>query len=109
MTKGIGTAGPAFSGYGGLEVCGKTGTAEVFGKQDTSVFAAIVNPNIPEGSDQHQYVVVVFVEEGGNGGSVAAPIARRICDGLSFFMAGMGSPTPVGVKLVPPREPGGDR
>jgi penicillin-binding protein 2 len=115
---GQGTAGPAFLGYGGLKVCGKTGTAEVLGKQDTSVFAAIVNADLPVGGKpcepvsatcQHQYVVVVFVEEGGNGGSVAAPIVRRICEGLSYYTAGIGSPTPAAVRLIPPKEPGGDR
>ena len=94
---GIGTAGRAFSGYGGpYEVAGKTGTAEVLGKQDTSVFCAIVNPNPPPDTDVPQYVVVVFVEEGGNGGSVAAPIARRIIQALN------GDPDPPDVRLVPP-------
>jgi penicillin-binding protein 2 len=92
---GIGTAGRAFSGYGGIEVAGKTGTAEVFGKQDTSVFAAIVNPH-PATPDEPQYVIVVFVEQGGNGGSVSAPIARRIAEALS------GDPNPPAVRLVPP-------
>jgi penicillin-binding protein 2 len=118
VVKGIGTAGPAFSGYGGLEVCGKTGTAEVAGKQDTSVFVAMVNPNLPAGADQcepvsaqcqHKYVVVVFVEEGGNGGSVSAPIARRISEGISYFTAGIGTADPPAVRLIPPQEPGGDR
>lgn len=91
---GIGTAGPAFSGYEGPQVAGKTGTAEVFGKQDTSVFAAIVNPNPTPDTDERQYVVVVFVEQGGNGGSVAAPITRRIIDGLN------GNPNPPSVRLI---------
>jgi penicillin-binding protein 2 len=95
---GIGTAGRAFSGYGGpYEVAGKTGTAQVSGgKQDTSVFCAIVNPNPPPDSDVPQYVVVVFVEEGGNGGSVSAPIAKRIIQGLN------GDADPPEVRLVPP-------
>ena len=91
---GIGTAGPAFSGYGGVEVAGKTGTAEVFGKQDTSVFAAIVNPN-PTDAVPAQYVVVVFVEQGGNGGSVAAPVTRRIIEALN------GNPAPAAVRAIP--------
>ena len=94
---GIGTAGRAFSGYGGIEVAGKTGTAEVFGKQDTSVFMAIVNPQPELGADEPQYVVAVFVEQGGNGGSVAAPITRRIVEGLN------GNLNPPGVRLVPPQ------
>ncbi len=91
---GIGTAGPAFAGYNGVEVAGKTGTAEVFGKQDTSVFAAIVNPQ-PTAPDQPQYVVMVFVEQGGNGGSVAAPISRRIIEALN------GNPAPPAVRAIP--------
>ncbi|HEY8216285.1 MAG TPA: penicillin-binding protein 2 [Acidimicrobiia bacterium] len=95
---GIGTAGRAFNGYGGIEVAGKTGTAEVYGKQDTSVFMAIVNPQPALGGDEPQYVVAVFVEQGGNGGSVAAPIARRIVEGLN------GDPNPPGVRLVQTRK-----
>ena len=92
---GIGTAGPAFSGYGGVEVAGKTGTAEVFGKQDTSVFVGIVNPNPTPDSDERQYVIVVFIEQGGNGGSVAAPVTRRIIEALN------GNPAPPAVRVVP--------
>jgi penicillin-binding protein 2 len=93
---GIGTAGRAFSGYGGITVAGKTGTAQVNGKQDTSVFCAIVNPDPTPDSDEAQYVVVVFVEEGGNGGSVSAPIAKRIIQTLN------GDPNPPAVRVVPP-------
>jgi penicillin-binding protein 2 len=106
---GIGTAAPAFAGYSGVPIAGKTGTAEVFGKQDTSVFVGIVNPDIPPpGTDMtnpknHQYVVVVFVEEGGNGGSVAAPIAKRIIQALN------GEHDPPEVHLIPPKTPGADR
>ena len=41
-------------------------------------------------------MIAVFVEQGGNGGSVAAPIARRIVEALN------GNPNPAGVRLVPP-------
>jgi penicillin-binding protein 2 len=120
VVVGLGTAGPAFQGYSGMPVAGKTGTAEVLGKQDTSVFVGIMNPDIiasePDPAKRTeefhpvecannrcaQYIVVVFVEEGGNGGSVAAPIVRRIMEGLS------GVIDPPEVELVPPKEPGGD-
>jgi penicillin-binding protein 2 len=95
VVQGIGTAAQAFAGYSGPPVAGKTGTAEVFGKQDTSVFVGIVNPDPPPDSGQHQYVVAVFVEEGGNGGSVAAPIAKRIMLTLN------GDPNPPAVKVIP--------
>lgn len=94
---GLGTAGPAFAGYSGVEVAGKTGTAEVLGKQDTSVFAAIVNPNPTPDSDEHQYVVIVFVEQGGNGGWMAAPIARRIIEALN------GNLSPASVRVITAR------
>jgi penicillin-binding protein 2 len=108
VVVGIGTAAPAFNGYSGLPIAGKTGTAQVTGKQDTSVFVGIVNPELPASDAQlndlkaHQYVVVVFVEEGGNGGSVSAPIAKRIMEGIS------GNLNPPDVQLVPPKHPRGD-
>jgi len=109
VVVGIGTAAPAFEGWSGLPIAGKTGTAEVAGKQDTSVFVGLVNPDLPATDADltdpktHQYVVVVIVEEGGNGGSVSAPIARRIMAAIS------GDPNPPSVHLIPPKTPGGDR
>jgi penicillin-binding protein 2 len=103
---GIGTAAPAFQGLSlpaGWVVGGKTGTAEVFGRQDNSVFVGFVNPDPPAGSELPQYVIVVFVEEGGNGGSVAAPITKRIIQALA------GEQEPPEVRLIPPKNPGGDR
>lgn len=96
VTKGIGTAAAAFSGYSGVEVAGKTGTIQINGQQDTSAFATIVNPN-PVNPDDPQYVVIVYVEQGGNGGSVAAPISRRIVEALN------GNLAPPNVRLVPPK------
>jgi penicillin-binding protein 2 len=101
---GIGTAAEAFQGYSGLPAAGKTGTAEVFGKQDTSVFVGLLNPDstpdmITADPLTHQYVIVVFVEEGGNGGSVAAPVAKRIMLALS------GVKDPPEVRLIAPKKP----
>ena len=59
-----------------LDVGGKTGTAEVSKKQDTSWFASFGPVADP------RYVVVVMVEEGGTGGTVAAPATREIWDGI---------------------------
>jgi penicillin-binding protein 2 len=87
-----GTAKLAFSGIPYGEIAGKTGTAQVNGKGDTSVFAAIT-PADPATKDVPQYVVVVFVEEAGFGASVAAPIARRIIDEIN----GIDDGTPVQV------------
>lgn len=72
-----GTAYPAFVGFpGGFTVAGKTGTAQVYGKQDTALFCAFAP------ADNPQYVVAVVVEEAGFGASIAAPVARRILEGL---------------------------
>ncbi|MRR11148.1 penicillin-binding protein 2 [bacterium] len=66
-----GTAKGAFSGFA-VSVAGKTGTAEVKGKDDYAWFAAYAPANEPK------YAVVVMVEQGGHGGSVTGPAARNI-------------------------------
>jgi penicillin-binding protein 2 len=73
-----GTATSVFAGFplSSHPVAGKTGTAEVAGKQPYSWFAAFAPANDP------QYVVVSVVEEGGHGSQVAAPIVRRVLEGL---------------------------
>ncbi|MGZ8752055.1 MAG: penicillin-binding protein 2 [Acidimicrobiia bacterium] len=78
-----GTASAVFSGFPleQFDLAGKTGTAEVTGKQDTSVFAAIT-PADPA-PDQPQYVVVAIVEEGGFGADTAGPIVRRVVEALN--------------------------
>jgi penicillin-binding protein 2 len=79
VTSG-GTASCAFSGFplDRYPVAGKTGTAVRGGTfQDTSWFAGVALP-----PDDRQYVVVASVEQGGFGGQVAAPIVRRIIEGI---------------------------
>jgi penicillin-binding protein 2 len=77
-----GTAAGVFTGFpfSQDDLAGKTGTAQVVGKQDTSVFVAITPPD--PAPDQPQYVVVALVEEGGFGADTAAPIVRRVVEGL---------------------------
>jgi len=73
---GSGTAAGAFAGFPlqQIPVAGKTGTAEVAGKQPCAWFACYAPASDP------QYVVLVMIEEGGHGGMVAAPVARRILE-----------------------------
>jgi penicillin-binding protein 2 len=73
-----GTARGAFLGFphGTLPVGGKTGTAQVQGKQDTSWFASFGPVDDP------RYAIVVMVEQAGTGGTVAAPAVRQIWDGI---------------------------
>ena len=74
-----GTAAGAFAGFphARFPVAGKTGTAEVVGKQDTALFTAFAPAHDP------QYVVTVVMEEAGFGAAAAAPVARRVLDGLA--------------------------
>ncbi|MDD5131390.1 MAG: penicillin-binding protein 2 [bacterium] len=59
----------------GLKVAGKTGTAQNPQGIDHAWFGCLAPVDNP------QVVIVVFVEHGGHGGVVAAPIARRILEG----------------------------
>jgi penicillin-binding protein 2 len=74
VSAGEGTAHFAFAGFplDTMSVAGKTGTAQVAKKQDTALFVGFAP------ADNPQYVVAVVMEESGFGGSVAAPVARRI-------------------------------
>jgi penicillin-binding protein 2 len=81
--EGGGTGGLARSDI--VSIGGKTGTAQVIGGavkgkylpeeyQDHAWFVAFAPQNNPE------IAVSVFVEHGGHGGSVAAPIAKRVIE-----------------------------
>lgn len=60
----------------------KTGTAEVYGKQDTSWLASWgpMQPGAP--SSDARFVVVGMVEQAGTGSSAAAPMVRQVYEGL---------------------------
>ncbi|MDT4948031.1 MAG: penicillin-binding protein 2, partial [Pseudonocardiales bacterium] len=62
---------------------GKTGTAEVFGKQDTS-WLATWGPTSKDakGNTKAKFVVVGMIEQAGTGASAAGPMLKRIWDGL---------------------------
>jgi len=70
-----GTAQGAFRGFD-ENVAGKTGTAQVAGKDDYAWFVGYAP------ADKPRYAVAVVVEQGGHGGSVAAPAARQILAAL---------------------------
>jgi penicillin-binding protein 2 len=75
----LGTAYGAFNGFplSKFTVAGKTGTAQVAGKQDSALFCAFAP------ADNPQYVVAVVMEQSGFGAAAAAPVARRIFEGLA--------------------------
>lgn len=74
----------AFAGYplNRFPMGGKTGTAQVFGKQDTSWFASWSR------AGKQRYVVVGMVEQAGTGARAAAPMVRQVYQG----MYGLGGP-----------------
>jgi penicillin-binding protein 2 len=85
-----GTAAGAFGGFPLNQVCvaGKTGTAQLFGKNATSVFASFAP------CDNPKYVVLVMVPNSGYGADVAAPAVRQIWDdiyGLEGHQAAVSS------------------
>jgi len=73
-----GTAYGAFTGfpYDRMPLAGKTGTAEVTNKQNSALFTVFGPASNP------QFEVTVLLEEAGFGADAAAPVARRIMDGL---------------------------
>lgn len=73
-----GTAAGAFGGFpfNKVDVAGKTGTAEVYGKGDTSWFASYAPANKP------RYALVVMVTQAHTGATTAAPAAREIWEGM---------------------------
>ncbi|MGO9875986.1 MAG: penicillin-binding transpeptidase domain-containing protein [Acidimicrobiia bacterium] len=78
-----GTAYQAFQGFplAQYPVSGKTGTAQVKNKGDTSLFVAMFS------ADGTPYVAVVVVEQAGFGAQTAAPIARRIIEAMDHLPA----------------------
>ncbi|GIH79468.1 penicillin-binding protein 2 [Planobispora longispora] len=76
-----------------VPIGGKTGTAEVYGKADTSWFASFAPVHDP------RLVIVVMVSQGGMGSQTAAPAVRKIYEGIYGF-------TPEG-KPAPAALPGG--
>jgi penicillin-binding protein 2 len=79
--QGVVTSGTAAGTFGGFplgQVCvaGKTGTAQVFGANSTSVFASFAPCNNPK------YVVVVMIPDSGYGADVSGPAVRQIWDAL---------------------------
>jgi penicillin-binding protein 2 len=73
-----GTAAGTFGGFPMNQVCvaGKTGTAQVFGKNSTSVFASFAPCQDPK------YVVVMMIPDSGFGADVSGPGVRQIWDAL---------------------------
>jgi penicillin-binding protein 2 len=87
----VGTAWRAFNNVdfplGSWPVAGKTGTAEVQGKADTSIFAAYGPTDNPgygiDIAGEPSVAIAVVLEEAGFGSSAAAPVAARILERIA--------------------------
>jgi len=71
----VGTSSPVFGTYP-VPVAGKTGTAQVQGQADYAWYCSYAPANDPK------YVVVVMIQQGGHGGTSAAPAAKMIYNAL---------------------------
>jgi penicillin-binding protein 2 len=76
-----GTARSAFSGFplSRFPIAGKTGTAQI-GRVDSGLNFAWFVSYAP--ATDPDYVIAVYLEQAGHGGESAAPIARRIYEGI---------------------------
>jgi len=72
-----------------FKIAGKTGTAQVFGiKQDEEYVKEEITERLRDHAlfiafapaDRPEIAIAVIVENGGSGGSVAAPVARKVID-----------------------------
>jgi penicillin-binding protein 2 len=79
--EGVVQEGTASGVYGGwpldkIAVGAKTGTADVYGKQATSVFASFLPANHP------QYAIAMEVSQGGQGAMTSGPAVEKIEEAL---------------------------
>jgi penicillin-binding protein 2 len=79
VDQGRGTASQVFEGFplDRWPIAGKTGTAQVTGRQDSALFVAFGPADAP------RYVVGVVMEESGFGADAAAPVARAVFEELA--------------------------
>jgi penicillin-binding protein 2 len=91
-----GTAAGTFAGFplGKVCVAGKTGTAQVFGRNSTSNFASFAPCNDPK------YVVVMMVPDAGYGADISGPAVRKIWDAL-YGLEGQKGALPGGLPALP--------
>ena len=85
--EGVAQAGTASGVYGAwpqntIPVGAKTGTADVYGQNPTSVFASVVPANHP------QYAVVMMVPQGGQGAQVSGPAVEKIEEAMFGVQGG---------------------
>lgn len=98
--EGVAQGGTASGVYGPwpqgqIPVAAKTGTADVYGQNPTSVFASVVP------ADHPQYAVVMMVPQGGQGAQVSGPAVEKIEEAM-FGVQGGGAQPNVALLPAPP-------
>ena len=102
--EGVAQSGTASGVYGGwpqntLPVAAKTGTADVYGQNPTSVFASVVP------ADHPQYAVVMVVPQAGQGAQVSGPGVEQIEEAMFGVQGGGQQPNAALLPTPPPNLP----
>jgi penicillin-binding protein 2 len=102
--QGVAQVGTASGVYGAwpqntIPVGAKTGTADVYGQNPTSVFASVVPANNP------QYAVVMMVPQGGQGAQVSGPAVEKIEEAMFGVQAGAALSNAALLPTPPPNLP----
>ncbi|HEX4789458.1 MAG TPA: penicillin-binding protein 2 [Actinospica sp.] len=102
--EGVAQSGTAAGVYGGwplkvIPVGAKTGTADVYGQNPTSVFASVVPANHP------QYAVVMIVPQAGQGAQVSGPGVEQIEEAMFGVQGGSQLPNAALLPTPPPNLP----
>lgn len=94
IQNGAGTANSAWNANRvGFPMAGKTGTAQVHGKEDTAVFAAFGPAHSPDNPiAPPTYAISIVLPESGFGGEEAAPLAFRIMGPVAAGTVPLASP-----------------
>jgi penicillin-binding protein 2 len=83
MWRSVNNAGTGYNAaIPGLDICGKTGTAQIVSKETQKRIPGVVDDHAWfagfSTKENPEIAVVVFIEHGGTGGAAAAPLARKI-------------------------------
>ena len=102
--EGVAQVGTASGIYGAwpqntIPVGAKTGTADVYGQNPTSVFASVVPANHP------QYAVVMVVPEAGQGAQVSGPAVEKIEEAMFGVQGGAALSNDALLPAPPPSLP----
>ena len=102
--EGVAQSGTASGVYGAwpqntIPVGAKTGTADVYGQNPTSVFASVVPANHP------QYAVVMIIPEAGQGAQVSGPAVEKIEEAMFGVQGGAQLPNAALLPTPPAKLP----